>query len=601
MAIESNAQDELKKMEKLREQRKPLFDRMDMTFSFFRGDKFQIPIAEGKWENVTSNRAQADGWKMINSLGAAARQISIEVKKEDSNDRNKISFNELLVHSMLFSAERQRDGLPETPLFQFEMAFYRVVRGWGSYRLLVMEDDDGKPYLDLAIWDPRNVNYISGRTGLVKAYNERTVHVDQVMDEYPSYNGGSDNDGLVKIVDVWDCSKRETEEAVIAGGEYLKKPTVVKVGGQSIDYLPIRIKAGGGVPYVNEGQTTNSTTSDGNKNIAKVGEDYLVNNRDLLEEESRAMSYKKTRAGLEAKMPTVIEWDSRVGDLPPEFEKDPYVKGGFIFLDVGKGQKITDSLTMTSGNLITQYHIDMDGKLNTGGLNPIAFGEGGSTETAFGVDIRNRNTREHMSPFKLGMEGDYVWIATEIVKQYKAGSFSDKQVFEGFDSKAQWFSEKIKSSSLEDGKVFRCRVIPEELRDRAAHTQMALDEASMLPLRERLDIHQLSDDPDASIEALWQQQADQMFNTPAVNGYLAMVKDYAKNPSADKKMKLNHAFQMLLLAQVQTAQALASATGGGQEQAPRKEGGANNPATTNRKVTTNTSGPKPQPRIAGGG
>jgi len=206
-----------------------------------------------------------------------------------------------------------------------------------------------------------------------------------------------------------------------------------------------------------------------------------------------------------------------------------------------------------------------------------------------------------MSPFKLGMEGDYVWIATEIVKQYKAGSFSDKQVFEGFDSKAQWFSEKIKSSSLEDGKVFRCRVIPEELRDRAAHTQMALDEASMLPLRERLDIHQLSDDPDASIEALWQQQADQMFNTPAVNGYLAMVKDYAKNPSADKKMKLNHAFQMLLLAQVQTAQALASATGGGQEQAPRKEGGANNPATTNRKVTTNTSGPKPQPRIAGGG
>ena len=128
----NTAAEELKILDKLRKQRKPLRDRMDRTFGFFKGNKFEIPAEEGVYENVTSNRAQADGWKMINSLGAAQRQIFIEATKEDLKDREELNWNELLVNSLLFSAERLRDGLPENPLLQFEMAFYRVVRGWGG-------------------------------------------------------------------------------------------------------------------------------------------------------------------------------------------------------------------------------------------------------------------------------------------------------------------------------------------------------------------------------------------------------------------------------------------------------------------------------------
>ena len=352
MAINSDAVEELAVLNKLKINRQLLVERMDLTFSKFRGDKFSIPATEGKWENITSNRAQSEGWKMMNLLGGSRRSIYNEITNEDSKDREKLNFNELLVNGLLFSAERMRDGLPMTPFLQSEVAFYRVCRGWGSYRLLVMEDEGGYPYLDLVVWDTRNVNYISGSNGLLKAYYERSVPKAQAQDEYPKFDFVADDKGMVRLVDVWDCivhrdkgqplTKKITKEAVIAGGEYVKEPVAVKIGDQTIDWLPIRIKAGGPIPLVSE--IDNEGGGDSEDNIAKVGEDYLVNNRDMLDEESRAMTYKKTRAGLDAKMPTVIEYE---GDLPPEFKKDPYIKGGFIFLDVSKKQKVGDPLPMT--------------------------------------------------------------------------------------------------------------------------------------------------------------------------------------------------------------------------------------------------------------
>ena len=600
MAIDINPQDELKILSKLKTDREPLFQRMDRTFRFFRGDKFEIPKEEGVWENVTSNRAQSDGWKMINSLGAAQRQIFIEATKEDLKDREELNWNELMVNSLLFSAERLRDGLPENPLLQFEIAFYRVVRGWGAYRLLVMENDDGEPYLDLAVWDPRNVNYISGRTGLLKAYYERSVMKAQVEDEYGgSFNGRVDNNGLVQVVDVWDCTDRMTKEAVIAGGEYIKDPETVKVGGQTIDYLPIRIKAGGGIPLINESQTTASTTNEGQVNIKKVGEDFLVNIRELIDAESRLMTYHADAAGREAAQPTVLEWDSTKGDFPKEWDenmKDPRGKKNVVTIDVGKGQKVADLVPQALGSRVQIALSIIQAQENTGSLNPIAFGEGSASETAFGVDIRNRNTREHMSPFRIGMEGDYVWMAGEIVKQRKHGSFKDNQLFEGYDAKQQWVSKKIKIENIEDGKIFKCKLIPDELRDRAAHSRMALEEASMLPLRERLDIHQLSDDPDGSIEALWQEQADQMFNTPVINGFLAIIKDFSSKSDKFIRFKLENAFQKVLLSQIQNAQEIAQATGQGQ-QAGKQPGGQTNPADTTRKVQTSR---RAQSNVPGG-
>jgi len=548
------ASEELAILKKLKTRRQPLIDRMDKTFGYFRGDKFTMPESEGKWDNVTSNRAQSEGWKMINILAGARRSIFNEAKKEDKEDRNKLSYNELLVNGLLFGAE-SKEGLPDEPWLQAQMAFYRVVRGWGAYRLMVMEDEDKNPYLDLAVWDSRNVNYIPGKKGLLKAYYTSFPLKEQADDEYGK-SFSEDKDGCVTKVDVWACGKgMKTHEAVIIGNEYVKKE-LVKIGGQAIDYLPIRIQAGGAVPWVVKSDSVGSIESE--ENISSVGEDYLVNNRELLDVESRLLTYNLSAAGEEAGEATTLEWDSTKGDMPPEWKpgmRDPRGKKGVFIVDKGAGQGLGDLVPQARGDRVQIALVQVMDKLNTGGLNPIAFGQGGGGETAFGVDIRNHNTREHLAPFQLAMEQDFVWMAMEITKQFKHGSFKAEEV-KGYDSKFKWFSEKIPEEKIDPNKVFKCKLIIDELRDRTTHSGMALQEykGGLLPLREILDFHQLSDDPDASIEALAQEQVDKMLDTPLVKGFLAKVKDYAKSKDAVARFELEHAFKKLVQIEMQNQQ-----------------------------------------------
>jgi len=596
MPINSDASKESAILTKLKVHQKPLVERMDKTFSYFRGDKFEMPVSEGKWDNVTSNRAQRDGWKMMNILGGSRRSIFNESNsKDDSRARDKLNYNELLVNGLLFNAERMRDGLPLTPALQYEVAFYRVARGWGSYRLLVMEDDDGYPYLDLVVWDTRNVNYISGRNGLLKAYYERSVMKAQAEDEYPGFNGNPDDKGMVRIIDVWDCSvntpgaTRITKEAVIAAGEYVKDPEPVKIGGQKIGWLPVRIKAGGPIPLVSE--IDNDNTDNAEENIARVGEDFLVNNRDLLDIESRLLTYHVSAAGEEAGEATILEWDSTKGEIPPEWEpgmRSPRGKKSAFPIDVGKGQKVGDLIPQARGNRVQIAASLIDANLNQGGLNPIAAGQGMQGETAFGVDIRNHNTREHLDPFRRAMEDDFVWMATETVKQFKLGSFKVDKELGGYDSKGTWKSAKIDPDKIDEKKMFKCKLISDELRDKASNAGLAIQlvEAGLLPKREALDDFQLSDDPDGSIETMAQETAETLFDTPAIKGYLAMREDYLNHPDEDKKVLLKHALMKLLMLEMNEMQQLQQAASGGQ-------GGGNgeNPAETSRRVTARRAEP----------
>lgn len=545
MPIEE-ASAELKILDDLRTKRKTLIERMDRTFGYFRGDKFKIPIDEGKWESVTSNRAQAEGWKIINVLASAKCKLSLAIDDAKEAERDKYAKTEMVANGMLYSADRRLDGSPEQPLIHSQMVFYRVTRGWGSYRLLVLDDEDGAPYLDLLIWDPRNVFYIPGRDRLLKSYAERQVTEAQAKEEYKGWNGkGDSTNGLVEIVDVWGFKNedkdegRHVQEAVIIGSEYVREPTDVKIGGKFIDYLPIRIKAGGPIPLIND------TNSD---NIAHVGEDYLVNNRELIEEESRAMSYDKTLAGMDVKMPQVVEWDSSKGDLPPEFKKDPYVKGSYIFLDKFKGQAIATPLPLPRGEKAGRYSAEIAERLNTGGLGRIAFGEIDVAMTAFGTDILNKNTREHIWAFKLALEQDYIWMAQEIVRQYKLGGYKESE-FTGYNSKFKRFTKKIKPDEIVTDKEFQCSLIVDELSDRAAKVEMAIKAVNggILSRRTALDIYQLSEDPDQEIQNIEQEQFDKMVDMPLVKGAVAQIEDYAdsKKKDAKKAFILEHIYKIL--------------------------------------------------------
>lgn len=546
--METEASLELKKIDKIKERTKPLRDRMDEDFLKLRGDPFKMPEAEGTWDNVTSNRSQAEGWKITNSLASAQNNLSIVLLDDKEKDREDISNTEMLANGLLYSADRRFDGMPDQPPLNSQMAFYIPVRGWSAYRVLVLEDEDGIPYADIAVWDVRNTYWLPGKNGLIWVCYERISDEDSIKDEYKGWNGKVDNKGYVTVYDVWSIKKGNTaQEAVIIGKEYVKEPTDVLVGGQKIDYLPIRVKACGTIPLIKD---------DNEDNIKHVGESYLVNTRELQEPESRVLTYNLTRAGMEAKMPTIIIFDSIQGDLPPEFDKDPFVKGRFIPLDKAKGQEMGDVLPMSQGNSIEIAASKIDRMRSRGGLGEVAFGEYANVSmTAMGTDILNSNTREHIWPFKLAMENDYVWIATELVKQFKNGSYKAAE-FKGYDSKGNGFCKKLKPKDVRDDRQFKCQLIVDELRNRATQSNMAIQEvkAGLLSRREALDVHKLSQDPDRTLDMLAQEMADQMFDTPAYKGFLQKVEDYQKSKTPEKKMELEHAFEVLMMLRMQQKQ-----------------------------------------------
>jgi len=566
-------------LDRLKTDRKPLVERMDKTFSRFRGDKFEIPLIEGKWENVTSNRAQSEGWKISNILAKATRTIFNDMNDEKVGERAKINHTELLVNGLLYSAERQRDDSPETPKLQAEMAFYRTTRGWGAYRLMVMEDDDGRVYLDLEVWDPRNTFYLVKGGKLSKVYYERFVSFDQAKAEYPDMAGtalpsttGAPNS--TTIVTVYDLTDGEVKEGVYIGSVWVKPVTTVTIGsGQKLDHIPVRIKAGGPTPLIGD------TNSD---NIKKVGEDYLTNNRDLLDIESRLLSYNLSAAGEEAGEATILKYDSTKNPIPKTWNanmRDPRGKKGVFIVDVGVGQEVGELIPQAKGSRVQMASADVTNRLNIGGLNPLSYGVGGGgSETAFSVDTRNHNTREHIWPFRDAMQEDFIWMAHEIVHQFKKGSFKPADVV-GYDSKSRWFSSKIKPEDISDNKEFKCKLIMDELSDKATNAGLAiqLKEAGILPLRELLDNFQLSNDPDGSISALAQEQADQMFDAPLVKGLLEKLVDYADAPSWQKQEELKRAFKKLQMIAMQEAQQMAAMTGQGGQGAPNNTPGQQSP------------------------
>lgn len=554
MPLSSNPQDELDKIDPIKTRKEELRKRFDADWQKFRGDQFQMPETEGKWDNMTSNRPQSEGWKIINILACADRKLFIPPIGDDSIQREKVAKTERLVNGLLTKLERFNDGLIDQPDLQSIMAFYRVLRGWGAYRCMVIENDDGYPYLDLEVWDFRNL-YATGGQRLKWVCYEMKVSEQTASEKYEGKIPGKfiDNNKMVTLYKVMDCSEagKPAQEGVIIGNEWAKGPENIEIGGQELDYLPVRIKAGGAIPLI---------LDENSDNYKKVGESYLVNTRDLHEPENRMLTYKMTRAGIEAKMPFVIIFNSDKGELPPQvFQQDPYVKGREIILDEAKGQKIGDPIPQATGNALELMDVRIERMKNQGGLGPIAFGEYSNVAmTAFGTDVLNHNTREHIWPFRKAMEQDFVWLAGEIARQYKNGSFQAEEL-EGWESEFKRFREKIKPKDITADREFVCQIVARELTDRSAHSAMALQEisAGLLSKREALDIHQLSQDPDRTLELISQELAENAFDTPYFKGVLQIIEDYRKNPSAIKKMELQHALQKLTMMAFQQKQEMA--------------------------------------------
>jgi len=549
--LDTNAKLALKELDDAKTRRKDLNDRFDADFELFCGKPFIMPAETGKWRNITSNRSQAEGWKIINILASSKRKLFIEEEGKNADERQKIANSEMLVNGLLYSADLEYDQRPDHPDVNSLMAFYQTLRGWQVLFPLVRSDGDREPWLDLGIWDIRNTYWVEGKNRIIRVFYERNDTVAAIRDEFPGFNKTADaKTGLVTITIVLDLDTKTNKvyQAVSDGTEWLLEPEVLKVGNKELKHIPIRIKAGGAVPLIYD-QNTN--------NLEKVGESYLVNNRALQDAESELLTYANERASREAKAATLGSYDSAKGSSePPDIERDPGEAGSILWLDEGKGQKIVQPMPMSPGMVINNALVLVQGMQSAGGLSKIAFGEQNIALTATGTDILNHNTKEHIWPFKLGMENSYSWLAQESVSQYKAGSFGTTK-FHGYTAEFKKFTTDLKPSDILNDREFKAELHVNEVTALPTHSGMAIQErkANLLPLRELLSRHGLSDDPDRSIKALRQEQFEEATGTGHVAGLVAMIEDYADTKDKGILLQIDYAIRSMqgMLSQGQSA------------------------------------------------
>jgi len=576
--LSSNAAEEVSKQEKIGRYTSDLRERMDLDYGLFtlEDSLYFIPVSEGKWDNVKTNRASSEGHKMIDYLSYARRMLWIPHTDETETGRKRLEATERLGVGCLYLADQLNQDLPFYIDIQSLLAFYRILRGMSAGRYILREDED-KLIPDIAIWDARNTYWMEGKKRLTWACYVRYASEDEVKDEYKGWNGkaAETNDtsnmaGYVKIHDLWGFPeegklKDICHEGVIINSDWVKEPE-----STGLDYLPVRINAGRSTPLIMDGTLSNTT-----KNVA---ESYLVNNRDMLPIESRLLTYKVHRAGQEAKAPRPVMYDgAKSNNEPPAWDDKVYSKGSFIPVDTSKGEEIGEPLIPKSEGHIDSSLAVWMGLENTGGLPPIAHGAGPTPDTAQGTDIVFKAAMDALMPFKLGMEKDIIWYAEESVRQFKNGDF-DQHEIEGYDKGNNRFKVKVRPEEIDESWHFKCVLIPDELREKAIKMGIA-DQAvkgGFMSVESASDQFQIVENPTLEQEKIDRERAKQIMPELAMFEMSeAKLEDLGIVKSDDKKRQKAKAIIENMIIRMKISQMLQQTMGQGMGEGMGQGGGQN--------------------------
>jgi hypothetical protein len=540
MAISNEPQEELKIRNELDNHYGDVVDVIDADYALYNLNEFKIPTDEGKWDNVTSNRARIEADRAINYLAYAKRRLYVADDGSDRHGRGRLAKTEECVNGFLYAAERLYDSMPESPTLHYLKSFYAIVRGGTSERIYLHEDEDGQVICDYAIWDRRNVRYTYNRNGLLKVYYTSWVNVDTAKGDWDGFNGSGDSNNLVEMVNVFDCSDsgKEAQEAVILDGEYVQEPEDI-----GLKYIPVRI--GGNVrPYI---------VTAGDINASHAMASWFVANRALYEHESRLLTYNMTAAGIQAKGILKLFWDSSKGaSNPPELESGSSAKGKVWMLDKGQGQDADVLNPNARGTEINNMLMQMQGKLNDGGVTSMANPP--YPDTAQGTEIIAHETLSKLHPFQLAIQHDYVWAAGQIAQQYKNGQFTSQEV-RGFNQMQKRFKVKIKPDEIVDDCEFECQLVPDILRDREHQIGIFAAGVSSGAWSRQTgrEICQLVEDPDRE-EDLIAMETVSTASAPMIGAMKMLVDSYNDKSETGKMRAAQARYTINMLAKQQQIQ-----------------------------------------------
>ena len=476
------AGDELKKVTDSLNHTTELRKRFEDDFEKARSETFNIPLTEGKWETFTSNRASTDIGRLVNTLSSSRLKLWIPLTDEDKKQRKDLSKTEQFPYGVIALRDSIYQTIPEALPLHESMSWFAPNRGWMVLLCYLFEEDDGKngavkPHIP--VLDILNTYWISGSEGLLWFCTKRYASPEDVKDQYEE-DLKPDSKGRIVLHNVWDKDQYGT----IGEGDWVGSPTDHHAG-----HIPALILPGGSTPHI-QSERHDDTMKD-------VGESALEHNRNLYEIESRMGSYALTIAGRTAKTPLKFMWDSTKGGQAPELESSPFEKGSTIPLDIGMGQDLVSGVSPEMTRDFYAYWEYLQARLREGSKTPADFANISSAGPAAGLNILRHASLTNIKPFQKLMERSYVWLAQELVSQYKSGGFGKMEI-QGLDGLNRRFKMEVKPGDIDDGWQFEAQLKADFPQDEMANIGMAVQatQAELLSIETALDKYDLVDDTD---------------------------------------------------------------------------------------------------------
>ncbi len=510
---------------------KALREQQEKDFSYWGPYKFQMPQEEGKWDSVTTNSPKILANKIIGLLSSSWLQLYIDVDDEERKKRQSLCKTEQLANGCIWLADREAIAVPSGKKLQSTLASHAVIRGGTAKSLLWYTDKDKKPHCDIRTYDPFGCQWEDDgseiikfcyRNYLTKRYIEHT-YKKQIKDGF-NY-GTADSYGRVLSYLFWD----DEEWKVAINGEYVDSEK------HGLGYVPVSIRSCGAVPHL-QSETYQDT-------MKYSWQSYAVNTRDIYDLESKLLSIEASKAIDSGRKDIIVEYDSsKSGASKPAVEKVGYGAGqrnNVIFLDIAKGHKFNGFVEAPGNQVIDAFLTRVKSEMDIlATIDPVAYGQmtgGGSGVLA--AELRSA-ALEFINPFRECVENDFIWIAEESVRQFKAGLY-DKISVEGRDRKREKFYIDLSPKDVEE-KHFECNLVPDKLRDEVQELGAAIQAVTYdLSSRKTAMVkHNIVQDPDREMDNIANEKAAMMSMSDPVYYNNQMAKFY--KDQGDEQMALYH-------------------------------------------------------------
>lgn len=482
---------------------KALRAQQEKDFGLWGPYEFEMPQKEGAWDKVTTNSPKILANKIMGLLSSSWLQLFIDVGEEKEQERKKLSQTEMLANGTIWLSDREATRVPSGKKLQSALATFAVLKG-GTATSVYWYEKDGKPLCDIKAYDPTYCQWLEGEGDLLWFCHRNYVTEDFIKRTYKkkiedgfSYGGGDVSKGnRILAYTFWD----EDKWKVAINNEYIDD------GEHGLGYVPVNVRSCGSAPYIQSEEYSDS--------MKYSWMSCFANNRDIYDLESKMLSIESSKATESGKIKIAGEWDSvKSGGKPPEgLEKLGYgakTRNEIVLFDAAKGQKFGGMVQPPGNEVVDQFLTRIRGMDIIGSIDPIAFGQmTRSGSGALAAELRAA-ALEFINPFRECVEEDFIWIAEEVVRQFKNGEF-EKISVEGRDRKREKFYIDLSPKDVEE-KRFDCNLVADRLRDEIQELGAAVQKVSygLSSRRTAMLKHNIVEDPDREQDIMDEEVAAQ--------------------------------------------------------------------------------------------